>query len=1287
MVCKALRLVRSVEEKTITVDSPPAKEQEDDTPIAMKIGPSLAMGLASVLSAGVSVMFLLDQQSGSMLRAIPMIAMAVSMLTGSALWPVLNRRFERKKQEKNEIIRRAAYSQYLGKVRSDLQKEANLQAEILEENLLPPFTCMEIARVQDPQFMARLPLHKDYLEFRIGKGEVPLATKLKFPDRGFEIQEDDLKDAVDALAHEPQVLKNAPIGHSFVESPVIGLVGSKDFTNAFLRSILIETCALHSYDDVKVAILADEETASEMAFAKHLPHVFSSDKTMRFYAATLEEANALGMALSKALEARLEQDKIDAREAKPYFIMVCPSKAVYDKLQVIKDVLQAKQNIGFTLIAAAEHMHELPSQCKIVIGQDETTGGAYLLNRDDPTGTKKPFVPDQAPTQEEAVAFALNVSKARIDVEESAEQLPDSLTFLQMFGTHSIDHLNIADRWRDNNASDTLATTVGVDATGDSFILNLHEDFHGPHGLIAGTTGSGKSEFIITYVLSMALNYSPDEVAFVLIDYKGGGLAKAFDNERFRLPHVAGTITNLDGSAISRSLASIQSELKRRQRLFNDAREIIGGDNVDIYKYLDLYRQGKVSEPCPHLILIADEFAELKQQEPEFMDELISASRIGRSLGVHLILATQKPSGVVNDQIWSNSRFKVALKVADAGDSKEIIKRPDAAEISQPGRFFLLVGYNEYFDKGQSGYSGAAYNPTEEAAEKTAGVTYISNTGRALLTKKPEKKASAVKKKPQIVAISEYIVQTGKEAAKQARLLWLPPIPAYIELEDVKKRFKRASKDSYELNPVLGMYDDPAHQAQHMLSLPLTEEGNAIVYGSVDAGAEQVIRTMLFSLIKDHSPKTLNAYILDFGSQSLAAFAEAPQVGDVVLLGEDEKVKRFFGFMASIVEKRRKLFAPYGGSFQRYCEKTEGCPNIVVVINGISAFLDTYADFEDSLVTFAREATQVGIRIVVVGETPNSVRMRLKAHFRQILACDLPDPADNVMLFGPLHGMVPPHGFGRGLTKLEDEVYEFQVAHICQEDESEYDVAAAFSTSLLENLEKKEERAPAIPLPPEHIPPQILARIELGEMQIPYGVLDDSLAPASFDFSETPLSRIVFLRPKTGALFVKSFIETTVLQEQFDIAVLDMASILENEPKGCVFATRKSEYANSFLLGLISKPPSKKMVVFMSGIVDYLSKCESEESRAIKQYIHTLKVGENVSFVLFDSSSEAGYTYEDWFKAHLTNRDGLWVGPGLEGQNAINTSYTRGIRPDSKMNEKLGYTIEGGVVRLTHLVS
>lgn len=237
-----------------------------------------------------------------------------------------------------------------------------------------------------------------------------------------------------------------------------------------------------------------------------------------------------------------------------------------------------------------------------------------------------------------------NIPISYVDEESS---LPTSMSFLEMYNVARLEQLNIRNRWKTNDPITSLSVPIGVHTSGDLFTLDLHEKYHGPHGLIAGSTGSGKSEFIVTYLLSMAVNFHPDEVQFVLIDYKGGGLAMAFDNHETgkRIPHVVGTITNLDTAEMNRTLVSINSELKRRQRMFNDAKSVTGESTIDIYKYQRYYRDGVLEKPISHLFIVSDEFAELKSQQPEFMNELISTARIGRSLGVHLILASPKPSG------------------------------------------------------------------------------------------------------------------------------------------------------------------------------------------------------------------------------------------------------------------------------------------------------------------------------------------------------------------------------------------------------------------------------------------------------------------------------------------------------------------------------------------------------------------------------------------------------------------------------------------------------------------
>ena len=391
--------------------------------------------------------------------------------------------------------------------------------------------------------------------------------------------------------------------------------------------------------------------------------------------------------------------------------------------------------LGFTLMILQSTLANLPTQCKSFIGINSLDKGGIFENQLSPD-TQRTFQIELL-NQVDLKDCSLILNNIPIENKDENYNLPKTFGFLEMFDAGNVEQLNSLEKWKVNDPINSLATPIGLAMNGNLFKLDLHEKEQGPHGLIAGMTGSGKSEFIITYILSMAVSFHPDEVQFVLIDYKGGGLVGAFENSEtgLRLPHLAGTITNLDTAEINRALASIESELKRRQALFNTAREKLNEGTIDIYKYQKYYREGLLDTPLSHLFIISDEFAELKSQQPEFMEQLISTARIGRSLGVHLILATQKPSGVVNDQIWSNSRFRVCLKVQEAGDSNEVIKRPDAANLKDVGRFYLQVGYNEFFAMGQAAYAGIPYIPQDKVYHEVDDkINFINNIGKSIKT-------------------------------------------------------------------------------------------------------------------------------------------------------------------------------------------------------------------------------------------------------------------------------------------------------------------------------------------------------------------------------------------------------------------------------------------------------------------------------------------------------------------------------------------------------------------------
>lgn len=1285
----ALRFPRSIEAKEFEIDAPPAPQEQEEESLAMRIGPSLVMALASGMSAAVFVMMMSDG-NGSLLRALPMVMMALAMLLGSVLWPVLNSRHMRKKRARLEAQRQASYSQYVNNVRSQLAREMELQKEILSENRITVQECIERGMTRDSRLMNRTPLHADFLDIRLGLGEEPFQAKIRFPEQHFTLVEDGLSEAVWKLADEPRILNNVPIALPLIDKNIVGVIGPRERTVPFVRGMAVQIAALTSYEDVKCIFLGDERDESAWGFAAHLPHAFSNDRTMRYFASGAEEAAEFGFAIDRIIEARKAQDRFDAREAEPYYVVFCTSQALTDRADAIRKIVESPSNMGISLITVANEMKDLPKECRIVIGVEKD--GAYILDRDDASGQKRTFADDISLSTREAETFARAISAVELDLDAETQSLQSHLGFLEMFRAANKDYLNIEARWHEHSASDSLACRIGVDTQGEPFLLNLHERFHGPHGLIAGTTGSGKSELIITYILSMALTYSPDDVAFVLIDYKGGGLAKAFDNEHVRLPHLAGVITNLDGAAISRSLVSIQSELKRRQALFNHARDIAGGDNVDIYDYLDLYRQGKVTEPCPHLFIVADEFAELKQQQPDFMDELISAARIGRSLGVHLILATQKPSGVVNDQIWSNSRFKLCLKVADANDSKEMIRRPDAAELTDAGRFYLLVGYNEMFALGQSAYTGTRYMPKERfTATKDDSVQLISNTGRTLVAVTPDSGSMDADGKSEAVVMLEQIEQAADDKGLHARQLWLEPIPSDITVDGVAQKYDYPllPSRSWELEALIGEYDDPENQKQAPLTLPLTREGSALLYGTPDSGVETVLFSTVYSLLQTHGADTLNAYILDFGSESMRAFADAPQVGDVICANDTEKVNRFFDFIEAELTARRALFAPYGGSIERYAAEHDDKASLLVVVNDVAAFMEMYPKLEDRMVALTRETGRSGLHLVMTGASTGAVRMRMRSNFRQVIACNLADASEYGMVFGSVRGVPEPHGYARGLARIDGSILEFQGAALDHEG-SDFAFASAASADLSADAER---RAPSVPTVPKSVTPQLLHAVAPtidSELAIPYGIFEDSLEAAFIDFEETPMARVLYQRKKSGTAFTRALVDYVASEGGWDVVVLDVAELLGNtRPEGCIYATRKPDLAREYLEGLTRALPSKHTLVVITGIGTMLGGLDFNEANDIKRFLQNLREGSSVSLLLVDSLADFSYGYDDWFKAHVGGRDGLWIGPGVETQTQIpvTTSFNRKIPADSTMRKSRGVAIEGGAPRVVRTIS
>jgi S-DNA-T family DNA segregation ATPase FtsK/SpoIIIE len=1283
------RFKRDIEKAVFKIDSPPQSGVGEEIPVMLTVGPAMTMGMASLATGAFAVNNAIS--TGNIKNAIPSIVMSSSMLLGTVLWPILSKRFDKKNKTKKEKLRQEKYKEYMDSISGKFADECKKQEEILRENFVQISECENRIRKVQRNLWERGPGQNDFLKLRLGIGNANLLADISYSERRFSINSDNLQEALYTLCETPKPLTNIPIHLSLFDNYISGIIGERKITKAFAQGLILQLAALYSYDEIKLVFIFDIEEMPDFGFVKWLPHVWNNDGNFRLLATTNNEVKEVSAYIEKEIENRNEVSDNDMPDVLPYYVIFAMSRTLAVRAEMLKQIYSKKKNIQISVVTFYDELKNLPKDCTTVVELDE--GAGKIFDRNDISGQFTSFVPDILPDTD-LEELSIRLANVPLDTLANSFRLPSMVTFLEMFGVGKVEHLNALTRWQENDPTQSLEAAVGIDTLGELFKLDLHEKFHGPHGLVAGMTGSGKSEFIITYILSLAVNYHPNEVAFILIDYKGGGMAKAFEN----LPHTAGIITNLDGAAVKRSLISIESELKRRQAIFADASKKIGVSNIDIYKYQKLFRDGTVSEPLQHLFIISDEFAELKTQQPEFMAQLVSAARIGRSLGVHLILATQKPSGVVDDQIWSNSKFRVCLKVQERSDSMDMLKRPDAAELSQTGRFYLQVGYNELFELGQSAWAGASYIPADKVVvEKISSVAVIDRTGRVIKQVKVGKKRNLLDShQKQLDAITDYLCKIAKEEKIVVRKLWLDPIPDIIFLAALKEKYRMAVLPRpYEINPTIGEYDDPANQRQCPLCLPISKEGNAVIYGAAGSGKAEFLTTLVYSIMVDHSPEEVNIYILDFGAETLRSFSKSPHVGDVILSYETEKVSNLFRMLKSEMDKRKKLFANFGGNYSSYmfCGEDK-IPSILIMINNFSAFTELFEDKEEAVSYLSREGTKYGIYFILTAVGTGTVRFRLLQNFKQLLVLQLNDESEYSTVVGKTEGLVPSPSPGRGLIRRE-AIYEFQTAKITDQKE-QYSFVRNFCAEYAETWGRT--GAKKIPVLPDTVDLDFISDyVRIGSsLSLPIGVEKTSLEVHFYPFASSYIQlvlssgndHICFLHTLTKLIATIRSIEVTMFDVPESFRAEENPSIryyvqIKDIEKAIDQLYDLVLYRNNFYKEQLEKGESTPVfdpVVIAFNSITALKNVLSDLSN--KKLGLILEKGEakySILIILGESVKNlTTLSFEKWYKKHISQKDGIWIGGGITEQYQIKTNKVAAEMHED-ITAEFGYAIEKGI--------
>ncbi len=1032
------RILRSLETDLVEVDAPPHPQSGDDTPPILVMGPSITMSMVMLASLGVSIANALSGGNYYTLAASG--TMAAGTLLGALLWPSLLRSYRRRRLEREEKYRKSRYLSYLEEIDKTLSAKAERSSRLYETvNPAPEELC---ALLGDPSRQLRLwersAGDEDFLDVRVGLGSRPFQVQVKTPKTGFELYPDELRSLPGQLAEKYRTLTNVPLTLDLRRNRTVGIIGDRERVRSVLEEMILNVISLHACDEVKLVFVLPPWEEKRWEGYKNVPHLWSSDRTIRYFAVSREEAHFMFSAIDEDLKERRAEDDQPARQL-PHYVLILLEPALVEKEALLRYLQDADEPIGLTAVFAYGSVTKLPKSCRAIVECDEIRTGYYIRNEN--ANRFVPFAPDQVDS-EKSRAFALALSKVPMRQDVRSLHIADRITFLQVFRAGNIADLAIEEKWDHNNSAKSLAAPIGVTAGGEPFSLDIHEAYHGCHGLVAGTTGSGKSEFLQAFILSLAIHFSPREITFVLVDFKGGDMARPFMKKEFSpaLPHLAATISNLSGNILYRALMSLGAEVERRERLINQAAAQLGVDKLDINSYHKYYKTGRLTVPLPHLVIVIDEFAQLKMQRSDFLDQLVGIAQVGRSLGIHLILATQKPSGVVAPQIMSNSRFRICLKVADKQDSMEMLGKADAAYIKNPGRLYLQVGYDEIYECVQAGYSGADYSPTKRfVADEEITVEMTDHTALPVSSAKLDLSLKKTDKK-QLEAVVAELVTLGQKKGLAAQPLWMDPLAKKILLSQLQKGSRGLCAA-----PV-GLIDDVVRRDQRPLIVDFVKNGHLALFGASESGKTTFLHTLVYSLVcvSRYTPAEVSFYALDFGGRNLGYLEALPHVGGVVFAEEEEKLRRLLRLLHGLLDDRKRLFAlSRCGTFSDYHAANRELPAVVVLIDNYASFREKYTDVAEELTEIIASGRAFGIYFVLTGATRNAIHYKTAEHIACRLCLRMNDAGIYQEILGVRSPVVPENIAGRGLTMLNrKETAEFQTA-LAVDGETEADRLSA----------------------------------------------------------------------------------------------------------------------------------------------------------------------------------------------------------------------------------------------------
>ncbi len=998
---------------TILVNRPPrrlppapAEPIRRPPPLEERANPTLSLAamIAPIVFAGVMVLLLGRWQYAVFALLSPVMVFAN--------WLSARRRVRRERDGDVES-RQAA----LDRVEQELIDRRNREARRLH-HLGPDLDEIHRrARLPSHRLWERRSHHEDAWTLRIGHRRSALVAE--FVDANGRATDDTLDPECQALVDALEPV-DVPVLVNLDDGPV-GIVAPPAVARSACAAVMLQLVVTHGPADAAVTVVTSEDALDEWAWVAMLPHSSTGDGGVRVL--TGAAANAWATTRLGA-----SGDSAGPRDV----VIVEDLSLLHERGSALRGLYE-QPGARATGILLSTERDQLPASVGSIVDIDDD--GAAQRDPLDANRESMVFVAD-LPTRSHRERVAQAVARWQDpDVDAGDVSLPSSVDAAELFGDDVFDAESIGRRWqlRDRRS---LVAPLGF-GSGGAVEVDLVSD--GPHGLVAGTTGAGKSELLRTWVLSIAANHSPEDVVFVLVDYKGGA---AFDCCA-DLPHVVGMVTDLDGHLAARALVSLEAELHHRELVLRDAGV---SDSSDL----------PLDVRLPRLVVVIDEFATLRAELPDFMSALVGIAQRGRSLGVHLILATQRPSGAVDANVRANTNLRIALRVQDQGDSKDVIDDPAAAEIARhrPGRCWVRRGASDLVAIQTAYVSGG--RSTGASMVRVGPV--LLGSGVAAPMESPVERSGDTELQLIVDAI-----RAAAESQASPRRPWLPELPDALSLADLCADNNHQA-DNNDGDVVLGLADHPNEQAQRPWTWP-SLDGHLLVVGALGSG----VSTTLWTAASQLATRGDWVYVADEGG-ALSAFGD--RVAGLVSAGDVARHRRLLTVLAHELDERQGLRV----------DEARARPSIRLIIDGVGSFMDTAqtesgGELGDAFARLVRDGPGVGMTMVVGAASAAELPRPLRGGARHTVVHELTDRSD-LGAFGLRPKDVPTLPPGRAVHAPSGVL--LQVAR-----------------STLPNVEPPID-APAVDLLPtvvrlEDLPP---ASVD-PDLRVPVGILELDRTPAT----------------------------------------------------------------------------------------------------------------------------------------------------------------------------------------------